>query len=65
MSWREYHIDTYPILKRFSGCNNIKYGGNRSVRVDPNSRPLMIIGQDETMYHQLIFSKNHWKGHTG
>ena len=25
----------------------------------------MLIGQDESTYHQYIFSKKHWKGPTG
>ena len=36
-----------------------------SVRFDKTKKPLMLIGQDESTYHQYIFSKKHWKGPTG
>ena len=40
LPWHKYHVDTHPVLERLIGCNNVKYGGNRSVRIDPNSRSL-------------------------
>ena len=61
VSWREYYVDTHPSLLQFSACRNIEYGGNVSGRVVKGGRYLMIIGQDESTYHQLTFSKNHWK----
>ena len=36
-----------------------------SVRKQTNIRPLMLIGQDESTYHQYVFSNKHWKGPTG
>ena len=59
--WHEFHVDTHPSLQRVIGYQNTKYGGNVSVRVDKGNWPLMIIGQDESTYHQLMFSKHNWK----
>ena len=33
-----------------------------SIRREKNKRPLMLVGHEESTYHQLIFSKKHWKG---
>ena len=39
---REYHVDTYHKFNNFNKT--------MSVRSDPNSRPIMIIGQDESCF---------------
>ena len=63
---REYHVDTHPILLKYiNGNTNKKYGGNLSVRRNLNENPLIIIGQDESTFHQFIFSKKQWKGPQG
>ena len=61
VSWRDYYVDTHPSLLLFVARRNIEYGGNVSGRVVKGGRYLMIIGQDESTYHQWTFSKNHWK----
>ena len=55
---REYHVDTHKDLINFvhSKC----YGGDLSVRIGVN-RPVLLVGQDETTFHQLSFSKKQWK----
>jgi len=30
-----------------------------------NDRPLLLIGQDDSSYHQFVFSKKQWKGPGG
>ena len=61
----EFHVDTHPCLNTFISTDNLKYGGNLSVRKNPNDNLLMIIGQDESTYHQFTFSKKQWKGPQG
>ena len=59
----KYHIDSHNILENFVQPENKKYGGNKSVRW--NGRPLMIVGQDKSTYHQYVFSTQNWKGPKG
>ena len=65
LQMHEYHIDTHPCLNNYIATDNLKYGGNLSVRKDDNEKPLMLIGQDESTYHQFTFSKKQWKGPQG
>ena len=58
---REYHVDCHPCLHKYINSECLIYGGNLSVRKDPATRPLMLVGQDESTYHQYIFSKKYWK----
>ena len=53
---REYHIDTHPVLQDCITHGMHHYGGNLSVRKERNKIPIMLIGQDESTYHQFIFS---------
>ena len=46
---REYHVDTYHKFQNFNKT--------MSVQSDPNSRPIMLIGQDESCFRQYSFSK--------
>ena len=62
---REYHIDTHAILNSFLSVSDSKYGGSTSVRKPDNVRPLMMVGQDESTYHQYLFGKKSWTGIEG
>ena len=42
-----------------------QYSGNLSVWVPKDSRSIVLIGQDESTYHQYIFSSEQWKGPAG
>ena len=53
---REYHIDSRPILQDYITPGMHQYGGNLSVRKENEKRPIMLIGQDESTYHQFVFS---------
>ena len=64
VSFRNYHIDMHPCLAEFVEDAYKLYGGNLSVKFDKTKR-LMSIGQDESTYHQFIFSKKYWKVPTG
>ena len=61
----EYHVDMHSVLLNYVGANTSKYGGNFSVRMDVTTKPLMIIGQDKSTYHQFLFLKKNWKVPTG
>jgi len=57
---REYHVDTHPIF------SSEKFEKKLSIRRDPTlTRPLMIIGQDETVFKQYTFSQKCWVGPGG
>ena len=40
--------------------DDLPYGGGLSVRMPPDCKPLMILGQDECIFKQFIFSKGIW-----
>ena len=60
---REYHIDIHPHLHSF--VRNKRMGGDLSVRKDEGSRPLIVIGQDESVIKQYSFSAKCWQGVNG
>ena len=60
---REYHVDIHPHL--YSFVHNQKMGGDLSVRRNEGSRPVIIIGQDESVVKQYSFSSKCWQGVSG
>ena len=60
---REYHIDIHPHL--YSFVRNKRMGGDLSVRNKDGSRPVIIIGQDESIVKQYSFSSKSWQGAEG
>ena len=54
---REYHVDTYNKLLSFVSDDTEEFGGNLSVRLN-GRRPVLLVGQDESTFHQYTFSKN-------
>ena len=54
----EYHVDDHVDFQK--ACEHLPYGGNLSVRKDPNLKPLMILGQDEVIFKQFMFSNGCW-----
>jgi hypothetical protein len=49
---REYHIDSHPVFETYVLEENKKFGGNLSVRKLAHECPVLIIGQDESIYRQ-------------
>jgi hypothetical protein len=41
------------------------YGGNLSVRRPVDSKPLLIFGQDESIFNQFSFGSKQWVGPSG
>ena len=54
----EYHVDDHVHFQDIG--NNLPYGGNLSVRKPHDCKPLMILGQDECIFKQYLFSKGSW-----
>jgi hypothetical protein len=57
----EYHVDT---CKEFMEKMNkeSEFGGNISVRSNPNKKPLIVFGQDECIVKQYSFTQKSWNG---
>ena len=65
IEYREYHSDSHPVLIKYVSIEGKKYGGDLSERRDKTLPPLMILGQDESTFHQYIFAKRSWKNISG
>ena len=62
---REYHLDTHKAFGDFVSANNKQYGGDLSARLRIDERPDLLVWQDESTFHQYIFSKKQWRGPNG
>jgi hypothetical protein len=62
----EIHIDEIPDNTLFTKINSKqKYGGNLSIRKQPEEKPLISFGHDKCIFHQLIFTGSSWSGPKG
>jgi hypothetical protein len=62
----EFHVDDYDLLHGVA--EEMGFGafrGNLSVRKPPDVKPLMIFGQDESVYSQFLFGSCQWVGPQG
>ena len=41
------------------------FGYKCSIRKPPDQRPVILIGQDESTFHQYIFSNRNWVNNKG
>jgi hypothetical protein len=62
---REFHVDCHDGLHQFIHQETAVFGGNKSVRFPQGKRPLVIVGQDEMITYQFLFSTKSWKGPQG
>jgi hypothetical protein len=63
---REYHIDCHDALKEFVNDEYLPFGANLSVVNFPEGeRPLIFVGQDESIIYQYLFSSKSWHGPEG
>jgi hypothetical protein len=61
--WIEFHVDDIDIKLI---CDNVgALGGNDSVRIPADSRPLIIFGQDESIFNHFSHSGRQWLGPLG
>ena len=56
--WYEYHVDDH--LDFQERCKDLPFGGRLSVRMPKDQEPIMILGQDECIFRQFVFSKGMW-----
>ena len=61
--WIEFHVD--DINMKLIGDNVGPFGGNVSVRCPAGSRPLIIFGQDESIFNQFSHNGHQWLGPLG
>jgi hypothetical protein len=54
---REYHLDTHKAFCDFVSTNNKQFGGDLSIRLHVGEHPVLLDGQDESIFHQFVFSK--------
>jgi hypothetical protein len=67
---REFHVDSARELQQFivdgvdengeESMENRRKGGNLSCRMMPCERPIIMIGQDEAVFHQNHLSRKQW-----
>ena len=54
----EFHVDDHEIFQ--NACSHLPYGGYLSIRMPLDKKPLMLLGQDECIFKQYIFTKGVW-----
>mmetsp|Transcript_27620 Transcript_27620/g.59008 ORF Transcript_27620/g.59008 Transcript_27620/m.59008 type:complete len:743 (+) Transcript_27620:485-2713(+) len=59
----ELHVDDHECLQDYANEKYGKFGGNVSVRI--TGKPIIIIGQDESVYNQFAFGSKQWVGKAG
>jgi hypothetical protein len=59
--WMEFHVDDH----NFVNCDVGPYGGNLSVRMPEGRKPIIIFGQDESIFNQFSSRGRQWTGPTG
>lgn len=56
----EFHVDTSKKLLQFINDENKQYSGNLPVRKNPNDKPLIRVGQDESLFHKNQLGRKSW-----
>jgi hypothetical protein len=59
----ELHVDSHPSFHE--QMNENTFGGNLSVRMPPNTKPLICFGQDECIFKQFLFTGKAWTAPDG
>lgn len=62
---QEYHVDSHLSFCNLVNPDKKQFGGNLSVRKCSDTKPLLMIGQDETVVSQFSFSSSAWIGSNG
>jgi hypothetical protein len=55
----ELHVDSHPTFHERMNATT-PFGGNLSVRMPPNTKPLICWGQDECVFKQFLFTGKAW-----
>ena len=61
----EFHVDDHECLQEYTTHLWPEFGGTLSVRRPENSCPLIIFGQDESVFSQFSFKGMQWVGPSG
>jgi hypothetical protein len=61
----EFHVDDHACMQDFANETYGAIGGNVSVHKAPDKRPLIIFGQDESIFNQFLFNSKQWVGPSG
>lgn len=62
----EFHVDDYDFLHELvEEMGYGLFGGKLSVRMPPGLKPLMIFGQDESVFNQFLLRLRQWVGPLG
>ena len=64
-TWYEYHVDDHTDFESRMNEGYHPFGGNLSVRKPPDSKPLMILGQDEVIFKQYLMNSRVWTAPDG
>ena len=59
----EFHVDDHDCLQKYAIKKYGEFGGNTSVR--NTLKPVIILGQDESIYNQFAFGCKQWVGKNG
>ena len=54
----EFHVDDCILFDDYVAKS--KFGGNLSVRMDKDKKPILMVGQDECIFKQFAFSPKCW-----
>ena len=61
----EFHVDDHDCLQDLANTKYGALGGNVSVRKAVDQKPLIIFGQDESIFNQFSFGSSQWVGPSG
>ena len=50
----EFHVDDLDLLHEYATLARFTFGGNLSVWKLPGTKPLMIFGQNESVYNEFL-----------
>ena len=65
VAFAEYHVDDIEDAFSLQELNDNAFGGNVSVRKEPNDKQIMMWGQDEIVSHEKQLSSMTWYGSKG
>ena len=61
----KYKLDSYRWIHLQSFCDQNKFKRNLSIRRNPSTKPIMMVGQDESIFKQYSFGCKCWVGPGG
>jgi hypothetical protein len=65
VEWVEFHVDDHDCIQDYANEMYGAYGGNISIRTPADCKPLVIFGQDESIFNRFLFGSKQWVGPSG